>query len=556
MFSVYRINSSVVVGFYLITDHLALRKLGRLFLILTVCLCWSIGSVAEVGCRGDWRDAGNQNCRDFLSPDVLEESYVQCLGLGGTSDECERLRDHGDVSPPRRHEARSVRAEEERRRGARARQEEAARLPLPPVPPPVTEEGQQEVARVSGECESLRQACIQANESAEQECDADSSGSSSGRMGRSGVSQVAAQVDRMSNASGAAGVEICSAMSNVSAVANSAVAGLSWMCGSHQSTCVDKCGELLRRVDSNQCSSVPNVALAWNDREELRGVASQKRQECNRMSARASERGEALNRTAQSLLGQSQRCISQIYPGGLPEFCRLNPDSPACMSYANNDCSNPRAATSNPTCIAAMCGINPSLPQCTSTNLARAKASSGGIDGLTGLGGAERLNSTSSGGGTDGLNFGSSNDSFASMSPSNSNPAEKVGGKKNILTPQEGGGLGPAPSSGRPMAKVDEDKARIFKGGRGGAATGTGWPTPAAVPRSSGLAESNFFANPALNQGIDLRQFLPGGKHDASRGLATVIGPDGLSGAHSNNFTKIKNRYFHQHSINSFIVGQ
>ncbi len=505
--------------------------------------------MAEGGCHGDWRDAGNQICREFLNSDVLEESYVQCMVLGGTSDECARLRDHGHILP--------------REQNARPRPEERARpgganapLPVPPpVPQPVNEGEQQEVARVSGECESLRQACIQANESAERECDADSSGSSSGRLGRSGVSQVAAQVDRMSNASGAAGVEICSAMSNVSAVANSAVAGLSWMCGSHQSTCVDKCGELLRRVDSNQCSSVPNVALAWNDREELRSVASQKRQECNRMSARASERGEALNRTAQSLLGQSQRCISQIYPGGLPEFCRTNPDSPACMNYANNDCSNPRTATTNPTCIAAMCAINPSLPQCSNVNLVKSKVGAGGIDGIAGLGGAERLNSTS-GGGTDGVNFGSGNDTFSSILPPNSSPAEKVGGKKNILMPQEGGGISPAPSNGRPMAKIDDDKARIYRGGRGGAATGGGWASASTAAAARSSSEDNRFTNPALNQGIDLRQFLPGGKLDATRGLATTIGPDGLSGAQSNNFTKIKNRYFHQHSINAFIVGQ
>lgn len=398
------------------------------------------------------------------------------------------------------------------------------------------------------ECETLARECDEARNSAGQQCNADSGSSTAGNSGRSGMSTVAAQVDQMSQASSGAGVEICATMGKVSAVANSAVAGLSFMCSNHQSTCVDKCSQLTQRINANQCVTNPSATLAEHLRQSLqqmRETASQNRTECNRMAARASESGEALNRAARSLLTQSQRCIDQQYPGGLDEFCKANPGSPACMNYANNDCSNPQTAATNPTCI---CAVNPSDQRC-SNNIARVNTG-GGIDGM-GTGGAGLSNSP--GIRDEDLKFDDS--SSLNLANPNSGPASKVGGKENLLGLQEGGDFAPDSGGGRGFGGDMSDRTRIFRGGGRGAAGAGGWGSGANQARGR-MAAGQGYGNPNSPNGIDLRQFLPGGSQDATRGLATVIGPDGMSGAHSNNFTKIKNRYFHQHSRNAFIVGQ
>jgi hypothetical protein len=43
---------------------------------------------------------------------------------------------------------------------------------------------------------------------------------------------------------------------------------------------------------------------------------------------------------------------------------------------------------------------------------------------------------------------------------------------------------------------------------------------------------------------VDLKQFLPGGQMDPSRGLAGAAGPDGITGPNSDIWKKIKMRYY------------
>ena len=87
-----------------------------------------------------------------------------------------------------------------------------------------------------------------------------------------------------------------------------------------------------------------------------------------------------------------------------------------------------------------------------------------------------------------------------------------------------------------------------WNGGRGGAggwggAGGSGWADGKNGAAGNGNGRNPYMTVDKNGNPVDLRQFLPGQKLDATRGIAGISGPDGITGPNSSLWDKVRVRY-------------
>lgn len=387
---------------------------------------------------------------------------------------------------------------------------------------------------INGECLSLLNACREERSDTATQCNADAEGNTGQRQAQGSLSQIGRQLSAASARSGQGGAAFCATMSSVSAAANSSVAGLTYTCGEAQNSCKSKCGELITKINSNQCQPLAQAQVSHVTREEARREATENREQCQRLAARAAESSQAMARAASDLLTQSQRCIDQQHAGGLAGFCQSNPTSVACMTLANNDCTSEQAARTNPVCI---CRANPGHSDCRLVAAVNHRA--GSLDS-SGAGGAQLLRSGSGGGSVD-----FSEQSSMSMSDAGpSGAAAAVGGRKFMKQAAEGEGLAPNAAPGRRSYAGDaSDQARIYRGNAGSRVNGSGWNngTTQGQRQQGSVQNARYIGD--QNGKIDLRAFLPDGSRDPN--APTAAEKMGISNAYGkSNFEKIADKHY------------
>lgn len=236
-------------------------------------------------------------------------------------------------------------------------------------------------------------------------------------------------------------------------------------------------------------------------------------------------------------------------PGGSPSSSPSS--SPLKVSEGPKDCSNPSVAASNPVCA---CRLNPSDSRCNSILAADRERREGPakkpkvIDGEEGGGGGSSFNGTGpqsaaqkaaiskhgqleqNGGGGSGKGVGSgmggsaasSSKNDSKVNPRDQKPAAGQGGRS-----YGGGGGGGSGSSGYQAGAPNRKIPNTF------AASGNSMGrNPASVTRAPTAAELKALAQ---NQFNALRR--------GPSGSGSMIGVDGISGPHTDQFKKIRVRY-------------
>lgn len=300
----------------------------------------------------------------------------------------------------------------------------------------------------------------------------------------------------------------CSAIGNLSQAANGALAVFKGNCLRVVNNCESAC----------KSSTLPSAA------SNLRA--------CQQASQKA--QGLDTDMLLMMYTANNAKKCKELTSNPWNELCKKNPSLAGC-STSTKTCSDPTYASTSLICV---CQANPNDPRCTSyVN----NGGGGGVD--TGGGGG---GSSSGGPGNDSLALGGDD-----MTP----PLGQGGGSgmgEGAGRPNGGGGFSPSGGSGA------SGKAQANKGQAGGAA-GSGANTKilngyysggAAGGAGSGSgngsnpnAGNGKFGSNNLQNKVDLKQFLPGGKFDPRRGLAGISGPDGITGPSSDLFAKVNIRY-------------
>lgn len=224
------------------------------------------------------------------------------------------------------------------------------------------------------------------------------------------------------------------------------------------------------------------------------------------------------------------------------KHCLEEPSDPYCAKLAAGgtaNCADPAFAASSTVCI---CQKNPSDARCGNSSLASklgsSSSSSSSTDGMANPGDFGSLDTSGMGGGV--------NDpgTAAAYKPQDGDLSRGGAGRGGGMGGGNGGtgasiskGNGGGPGGSGLNTKIIGG----YGGGRGGAKFG-GSGTGEAGGRNA-YGQQVAMNNPN-GTGVDLKQFLPGGQRDPSRGLAGVSGPDGITGPNTDIWKKINSRYF------------
>ena len=323
----------------------------------------------------------------------------------------------------------------------------------------------------------------------------------------------------------------CSTMGKVSDGLNAATAAYQLDCSSAVATCTSSCATAVSYYRKNNGCSATNGWVAMDN------TALDDQKTCTALIAQAKLATQAINNLLTSAM-QSQSC-SQL-AAGLPDMCKTNPTLPGCPGVLSNvDCNNPTVASTNKICI---CSKTPNAPQCLQTASLNGGPTTGGGGGVT-----TTPSGNANGGLDDGTNFGLPPVAQAKPNPDPGGNAldGKQGGGANFGSDSGGGGGGGKSGAGGGGAGADPVAVTGgFYGSGGGGGGGFSSGSNGSGEGGRGYNGGGAGLQRNAQGGIpNLRQFLPGGKLDPSRGIAGVSGPDGITGPNSDIWLKIQNRY-------------
>lgn len=357
-------------------------------------------------------------------------------------------------------------------------------------------------ASVEGDCDE--------NQNAETRSAGSSLNNMAGQISSAGASNIAASCNKMVQAVSAA---------------NFAVSALKKSCSSSISSCSSTCSQAQQYAQANgACLQTAGVDL---------NEAQQHIQACNSYNAKVNDMSKALSNALAT--GLNARQCAEMASSGIDIFCQKYPTNIACTNVNPNDCSTPEGAT-NKVCI---CAANPRSPDCIGVQAMQVDMGSGSMDS------SSRLDTPASSG--DGFDSLASNLDVGMGERTGSAYGQNVDGKQGGGAAIGGGAGGPgggAGGSGRGGAGGEGLSTNVNGGYYGGGSRG-------GAGVGGGVGGAGMGYRPAQAGGYkpsegspDLRQFLPGGKrHIASRGMGGLTGPDGITGPHTNIWTKIQNRY-------------
>lgn len=378
---------------------------------------------------------------------------------------------------------------------------------------------------------------------------------------------------------------LCKNISQALMAGNAAYQAFEASCSGYRTTCLQTCNPLPRQI-SAECGQIKETLSAasleelkneftvrWPEYEQVTGgkeqlqackdtfsadvekyskdridevskdpkdnIATCKNYESNVQNAQT-----AIANMTQTALA-SGKCKSALTNSGLNP-CLANPTAAGCQTLTS-DCSNPSVAASDPVCACR----NPNSAACLQLTGGNATAFKG-LNNSNGTPVGSGAAATTSGGSVKlGAEFNSlDGQSSLSAKSGDHSPGEDVGGSKGGKGLAGGDSVRGAGGAGAGSAGVggeEGSKANILSGFRSGSGGGGGYGSPNYGYGTDGYGSS--FRNPAVgstaNGGPDLKQFLPGGAMDpqARRGLAGIVGPDGISGPHADIWQNIKGRY-------------
>ncbi len=394
----------------------------------------------------------------------------------------------------------------------------------------------------------------------------------------SGVSSMVGQGAMLANAFQSGTSEGCGQVATFSASLNAAVAAFKTGCNNWVSSCLEPCREVQRLVDTTDGCRYPpggpttetelsaaldatlTLHMKLRELDDWADKASAGEEECAKSAANGNEVGGNVAQALATLKNQTTTCkMNTASAAGAPDYCTQNPTDPSCQSSGSGNCSDPANANST----VCKCFLNPA--SCANPAGAGFANGGGGIRGGIGGGGG-------GGGGIKGADALGASGPSLKLDPLGGGPGfgsagfggpvpgggprqqgQKVGGAKGGSAPSGGGGGGEAPPAGRTGgggAPLDDNQS-LYKGsGRGGAPGAAGAAYAGAYRNNAGGggAGGNIYnGRVRRNQGApgpNLNDFLPGGRQDPqARALAGITGPDGITGPHTNLFSKVKNRY-------------
>ncbi len=327
------------------------------------------------------------------------------------------------------------------------------------------------------------------------------------------------QVSAMNKATAAGDMSAaCSRAQEIVAAGAAANVGFAYECKTKADKCIDACqgaqnpnGEdkTSLRMDkyASACDDFSNNYLSAMGQGAQQAMQYVSAGDCKKQVASACQGADAY-----SNMNCIQQCLSGQAPTSMANFC----------TTLAQQCTNPSFAKTNPSCT---CVSNPTLPNCAgalpnlnAANTKKAFDPNALLDGMNGLavdpysgnnlpGSKSQAESQQNPGGGGGLGSGSGGSGFGSGGGGAGDP--QAGINTNILGKQTGGGGGgfPGGSGG--------GGSNPFFGGKGGS------------------GDSN-------SKGINLRDFLPGGKKDARAIASQTLAQQGITPSTGlTNFQKI-----------------
>lgn len=327
----------------------------------------------------------------------------------------------------------------------------------------------------------------------------------------------------------------CSQMGKISQMANAAMLAFKSSCQVAQSDCTEQCGRAanLKKL---------NPALAACESGQVDAELASAKRSCARFAGNIAD-AQSQMASMYSTQVKSSQC-DQLTAAGLQQHCLSAPNDPLCAIAGAADCNNPAFAAKNLICI---CKNNPRDPACGSSTsaststasmekssnasaLASAKANGASVNALTGYPGSDGYNPED-------------------LSRPGSSPGSGPGsGAKGVGRNISGGGDSSSPSGAKPAAAGHSGLAattKVLGGYYGGSSSGFGAGSAGSTGASSSGGGNYAVSSSASGQqpGVDLKQFLPGGGRDPSRGIAGISGPDGITGPNSDIWAKVNTRY-------------
>lgn len=343
--------------------------------------------------------------------------------------------------------------------------------------------------------------------------------------GNSGVQNVMGMAGQLQNAfqqMAAANPQLaCSKLGQLSGAASAASAAFNGGCSLAYNKCQTTCASELEQA---QTSTNPSAASA------LENIRRQQRQ-CQSL---ASSLNQSVNNIGQFAQMSQSMAFCQTQTGdSWAEHCQKNPADPFCRTAQKaTDCSDPTTAATNTVCI---CQRNPNDPKCGASNQTNF-ASKTGTDGTANLDDVGGLADFGSGGGISDPGMAIPNQPAQGNLNLGSAGSKGVGVSGGGNSGGRGGAAGGTAGSGLNTKVI----GGYGVGGRGGSGFSAG------ASGGGGTQGGTYAMNAggrAGSPGVDLKQFLPGGQRDPSRGLAGVSGPDGITGPHSSIWKKVNSRY-------------
>lgn len=329
----------------------------------------------------------------------------------------------------------------------------------------------------------------------------------------------------------------CNGMGRLSQAVNAGLTGYKTYCSTQVSDCTEVCKNDLNAAETSLQQSrvvgppIPGSATEY-DVSEVRKMRSQ----CTALNRNVAGAEEGLMKFMQ--MDQAMKNCSLLTGNSFMEQCRKDPtSSPLCTVGGATDCSNPQVAMTNMVC---KCRANPGLAECGGT-----MGTGGGTANRTDYGSGSDTTSGALGnfGGADGGGDSGMINDIAGGENKNPDGSLNRGGAGKASIGESGGTGGRGGGQAGAAGGGSGLNAKIIGGYGFGGAAGGGYQGGGGSQQGGGGYNNG---NPAAGQNgqrVDLRQFLPGGRMDPSRGLAGISGPDGITGPNSDIWKKINTRY-------------
>ncbi len=317
------------------------------------------------------------------------------------------------------------------------------------------------------------------------------------------------------------------------------------LCTTYKQECASKCSQFANTIQS--CAShytTADQAFYQQASAQVAGLQNS----CGAIQAQIDKNSSDLEQIGKSLQ-TSLGCLNSVKEmsnggsgangTGLPPDispCISDPNSAACTALGPQVCTNPAFAKTSRVC---QCAANPTSDNCISK---QSTAESSYLGGKAGGGGSVK----SAGGLGAGDLAGGGNVNPAALVGTDKGSAGKAGdgpgGRKGNganVGSNGGAGGGSVATGGGAGGDIGADMD-ILNGWRGGGNGATAFGS---------ISEEEFAPTPsdsnALNQNPNLDEFRPDLAYDPkfNRGVAGVVGPDGIRGAYTNIFENMNEAY-------------